>query len=346
AALAERRNHRAGLGVERDQAVAGRHIEDALVALAVGPVGDAAARELARRDRGAVALAVAVRPDQFPGPAVEGDNRAARAGGGVQHALDRERRPFELVLGTGPEIVGLEAPGDFELVEVGGVDLIERDVAGAADVGSVVGPVAVLGARHPGRLALGPRCHPQRAGREQRHRRRHTSECLDHVCSLINEAPAQVTEPALDELQIPDADGYAAAVLFFARTSPKTCTAFCISSIVPSEMRAWVFSNGGKSRATITFLARQASRNALAGVPMLTNMKLAWQSVGFMPRSANHFVTMSRTALLRLRSLVVKLASCEIATVAAAMPNTFSEPVPLEPTQGRSFLIVSACAMA
>ena len=40
---------------------------------------------------------------------------------------------------------------------------------------------------------------------------------------------------------------------------------------------------------------------------MLTNMKLAWQSVGFMPRSLNHFVTMSRTALLRLRSLAVKL---------------------------------------
>src|SRR5262245_38569048 len=103
---------------------------------------------------------------------------------------------------------------------------------------------------------------------------------------------------------------YAAAVDFLASTSPNTCTAFCISSIVPSEMRAWVWWNGGKSRATMTFFARQASRNALAGVPVLTNMKFAWQSVGFMPRSANHFVTMSRTALLRLRSLAVKLASC------------------------------------
>ena len=118
AALAERRDHRAVLGVERDQAVAGRDVEDAIVALAVGPVRDAAARQLARRDRGAVAFAVAVRPDQLAGSAVERDDRSARAGGGVEDALDRQRRAFELELGAGAEVVGLEPPGDFELVEV------------------------------------------------------------------------------------------------------------------------------------------------------------------------------------------------------------------------------------
>ena len=112
---------------------------------------DAAARELARRDRGAVALAVAVRPDQLAGPAVERDDRAARAGGGVEHAFDRERRAFELELGARAEVVGLEPPRDFELVEVGGVDLIERRVLRAAHVGGVVRPVAVLRARHAGR---------------------------------------------------------------------------------------------------------------------------------------------------------------------------------------------------
>ena len=65
--LAERGDDGAGLRVERDEAVAGRHVEDALVALAVGPVRHAAARELARRDRGALALAQAVRPDQLAG---------------------------------------------------------------------------------------------------------------------------------------------------------------------------------------------------------------------------------------------------------------------------------------
>src|SRR6185436_982336 len=102
--------------VERDQAVAGGDVEDALVALAVGPVRDAAARQLPRRNRGAVALAVAVRPDQLTGAAVERDHGSARARGRVEHALDRQRRAFELVLGAGAEVVGLEAPGDLELV--------------------------------------------------------------------------------------------------------------------------------------------------------------------------------------------------------------------------------------
>ena len=62
---------------------------------------------------------------------------------------------------------------------------------------------------------------------------------------------------------------------------------------------------------------------------MLTNMKFAWQSVGFMPRSANHFIEKSRTALLRVRSLAVKLAVLpRWPTVAAAMPNTLSVLVP------------------
>src|SRR5262249_677811 len=149
---------------------------------------------------------------------------------------------------------------------------------------------------------------------------------------------------ATDDLRLAT-DDYAAAVIFLARRSPNPGTAFCSPSMVPSEMRACVWWNGGKSRATMTPFARQASRNAFAGDPMLTNMKLAWQSVGFMPRSANHFVTMSRTALLRLRSFAVKLASCWIAAVAAAMPNTLSDPVPPEPTHWRSFLILSAWAL-
>src|SRR6185295_14999775 len=78
AAFAERLDHRAVPGVERDEPITGGHVEDALVALAVGPVGDAAARELARRDRGAVAFTVAVRPHQLAGLAVERDHRAAR----------------------------------------------------------------------------------------------------------------------------------------------------------------------------------------------------------------------------------------------------------------------------
>src|SRR4029077_8579784 len=115
-----------------------------LVALAVRPVGDATARELARRDSGAVAFTVAVRPDQLPAPPVQRDDRPARAGGGIQDALDRERRPFELELGARAEVVGLEPPGALELVEIGGVHLIQRGILRASDLGAVLRRVAVF----------------------------------------------------------------------------------------------------------------------------------------------------------------------------------------------------------
>ena len=108
---------------------------------------DAAARELARRHRGALALADAVRPEELTGLRVERDHRAPGAGGRVEHALHHERRAFELVLGERSEVVGLEAPRHFELAEVGAVDLIERRVAAAVQIGAVVRPFAVPGAR-------------------------------------------------------------------------------------------------------------------------------------------------------------------------------------------------------
>src|SRR5439155_10849914 len=93
-ALAERLHHRAVLRVQLDEAIAGRHVDDALVAFAVGPVRDAAAGELARRDGGAISLAVAVRPDQLARFSVECDLRSTRSGRRVAHAVDGELRPF------------------------------------------------------------------------------------------------------------------------------------------------------------------------------------------------------------------------------------------------------------
>ena len=67
-------------------------------------------------------------PLQLARPGIEGNHRAAGSGRGVEHAADHERRPFQLELWTGAEVVGLEAPGHFELVEIGGVDLRKRRV--------------------------------------------------------------------------------------------------------------------------------------------------------------------------------------------------------------------------
>ena len=64
---AEAGDRHAGLRVQRDQAVAGRDVDDAVVTLAVGPVREAAARELARRVDGARAFLLGVHPDQLAG---------------------------------------------------------------------------------------------------------------------------------------------------------------------------------------------------------------------------------------------------------------------------------------
>src|SRR5258705_11791643 len=82
AVLAEGGDRRAGLRVELRKPVAGRDVDDALVAAAVGPVRQSAARQLPRREAGALALAHAVGPDQLARLRVERDDRSARAGGG------------------------------------------------------------------------------------------------------------------------------------------------------------------------------------------------------------------------------------------------------------------------
>ena len=57
---------------------------------------------------------------------IEGDDGSACATRGVEHTADHERRAFQFVFRPGSETVGLEPPGDLELVEVARVDLIER----------------------------------------------------------------------------------------------------------------------------------------------------------------------------------------------------------------------------
>ena len=116
--LAEAGNRLAGVRIQLDQPVAGGDEHDAVVALAIGPVRDAAAGELARRDRGAIPFAQTVDPHLLTGLRVESDHGSARPAGGVEHALDHEGRSFQLVFGARAEVVGLEAPRDFELAEV------------------------------------------------------------------------------------------------------------------------------------------------------------------------------------------------------------------------------------
>src|SRR5258705_12362408 len=99
---------------------------------------------MARGNGCTISFAVAMRPDQLAGAAVQRDDRTPCTRGGIEHAFDGERCSLELVLGARAEVVGLEAPRDFELAEVARVDLIERRESRATHVGREVGPVAVL----------------------------------------------------------------------------------------------------------------------------------------------------------------------------------------------------------
>ena len=131
----------AGLGVEGDHLVAGRDVHDPLVR-AVGPVGQAAAGQPARRGVGARPFVEAEHPLQLAGRRVEREHGPPRAAGGVQHAVHHERRRLVVRLRAGAEIVGLEAPRHFQAVEVAGVDLIQRRVARAGEIRTVGRPVA------------------------------------------------------------------------------------------------------------------------------------------------------------------------------------------------------------
>ncbi len=177
ALLAEGLDRVAGLGVERHEAVAGGDVVDAVVGLAVGPVGDAAAGQLTGRPaRRAFALVHAVHPLLFAGLAVERDDRAAGAGDRVDRAADHDRRRAKLGLGARTEVVGLEAPGHFHLAEIARVNLIERRVLAAAQVGGIHRPVAVLRARHAARLSGHAWADPRENRDEQRHRG-HNTKC-------------------------------------------------------------------------------------------------------------------------------------------------------------------------
>ena len=85
---------------------------------------------------------LAVDPQQLAGRRVERDDRAARAGGRVEHAVDHQRRAFELVLGARAEVVGLEPPGDSSVLKLRRDDLIERRVVMVAQVAGVMTPLA------------------------------------------------------------------------------------------------------------------------------------------------------------------------------------------------------------
>ena len=143
AVLAETLHQPAGLGIQADEPVTRRDVKDAFF-LAVGPIRESAPRELPRSRRAARAFMFSVHPQQFAGRGVERDRRPPRSRGGIQHAVDHQRRSFQLELGTIADALGLEVPRDLELVEVRRVDLIQRPVPRPGKIRAMRRPLGVF----------------------------------------------------------------------------------------------------------------------------------------------------------------------------------------------------------
>jgi hypothetical protein len=148
AVVAERRIGPAGLGIQREHVIAACHIQDAFVG-AVGPIADAQARPAARS--GALALVIGVHPQHLAGRAVQAHHVAPVAGGDIDAALHNQRRGLIVGVQARAQRIGAEAPDHFQLVEVGGVDLVQRRIAGAGKIVGIMKPVRVGGF-----LRLGP----------------------------------------------------------------------------------------------------------------------------------------------------------------------------------------------
>ena len=125
AVLAESGYRYTGLRIQCDQPVARRHVDDPLL-LAVGPICQTAAGELARRSATARTFILAVGPEQLAGDGVQCQHRTARPRCRVENPMHHQRSGFKLKLGPRSLVVGFESPGNLQFIEIVGVDLIER----------------------------------------------------------------------------------------------------------------------------------------------------------------------------------------------------------------------------
>src|SRR5262249_28050337 len=88
-------------------------------------------------------------PDQLTSVRFERNNRSARSSSRVEDAINHQRRALQFVFGPSTQVVGLETPRYLELVEIVGVNLIERRIASAGQIAGVVWPIAIPGGRRP-----------------------------------------------------------------------------------------------------------------------------------------------------------------------------------------------------
>src|SRR6185436_14024131 len=123
-------------------------------------------------------------PEHLARARVKRHHRTARPAGREDHAVHHQRGAFQLELRPRAEIVGLKTPCDFELGEIGGVDLVERAVPRPREIGGVSRPVGIL------------RClRKEHTGGEKRNRELHIDASLYDSAPRV--AAGQIGTPPL-----------------------------------------------------------------------------------------------------------------------------------------------------
>ncbi len=136
----------AGLGVEAPEEEARGHQVDHPPAVHVG-VGDPLPVVLPHRALPALGVGLPEDPEGLARGRVDRRGGAPLAGHGVEDPVHVGGRGPEQGVGAGPEVVPPPGPRHREVLEVGGVDLVQGREAAAAGVPAPVAPLPVLGPR-------------------------------------------------------------------------------------------------------------------------------------------------------------------------------------------------------
>ena len=118
AVLAEGVDRPAGLGIQFDQPVAGGYIQDALIAFAVGPIGDAASRELARREAARAPSSKLYTHFSSPVLAFSAIDIAPRSRRCIDGAVDFSGVPSSLYSGRAPRLSVLKCQATSSLLKL------------------------------------------------------------------------------------------------------------------------------------------------------------------------------------------------------------------------------------
>ncbi len=144
ALLAKRNDRMAILRIQRHQLIAGRHGEDSRL-LPIGPIRNAPA--VLANSVGARPFVEPPRPERFPVPGSAATT--ARRSPAVKYRTPPTMIGVVsfLISGWAAEVIAVPDPGDLEVLDVGGVDLIERRISSVAAIAARAAPFAHLRVR-------------------------------------------------------------------------------------------------------------------------------------------------------------------------------------------------------